>query len=152
MKRGIAFWGFLFILGLGVGALVEIGLGAQNTQPASSNMSAERTTPAPMLWTRTQQATYGDLADEVTSVTIYTTSTLVAVWCTGQNTLVNWWSTAKTDLGTTNGWVVLKDTAPANLGGFVLGQSTGNDCILWLKALAAGTSATASILEFKDGY
>lgn len=151
MKR-TALWSFLFIVGLALGALVEIGMGAQNQQPASSNLLAERTTPAPMVWSRTQQATYGDLADETTSVTIYTTSTLVIVWCSGQNTLINWWSTTKTDLGTTNGWFVPKDVAPTNLGGFVLGQSAGSDCILWFKALASGTSATASILEFKDGY
>lgn len=151
MKR-TALWGFLFMAGLALGALVEIAMGAQNQQPASSNLLAERTTPAPMVWSRTQVATCGDLVDEITSVTIYTTSTLVVVWCSGQNTLINWWSTTKTDLSTTNGWFVPKDTAPTNLGGFVLGQSTGNDCILWLRALAAGTSATASVLEFRDGY
>ena len=53
----------------------------------------------------------------VTSTTLGADTTAIAVWCTGESAMINWWSTVKEDLATTdtlsnNGWIIVKDTAP----------------------------------------
>lgn len=148
VKRFVRVMAVICVL-LALALVARVVQGTQTQTAPSNNSLATRTTPSGLDYSRTQTTTFGNVSDEVTSLTVWTTSTMVAIWCTGENAMVNWWSTAKTDLGTTNGWFVEKDKAPARFDGFVLGVSGESSCVLWFASRSA-TSATAVVIEFQD--
>jgi hypothetical protein len=105
--------------------------------------------PIPVKHAAVTTVVCGNVEDEIATVAMQTKTSVVMAYTTGENTILNWWSTADADVGTTNGWLLIADTAPTAFEGFVFGQSTGASIVLRVASRSV-TSATVTIVEFQE--
>ena len=134
--------GLLVLIALGCLAAVVTMTGQIFAATTSVPGRGLQQTPYPVRYNAATDVTVGNLSGELTSVSLQSDSTLVCIWVTDNDCIANWWSTSASDIGTTNGWYITKDSAPFVADGFVMSTT------LWI-ASTADTSATAVVLEYK---